>query len=119
MRYSAAKYLARIAALLPSLYSTQIVSTCLDLFGGIQDDPHVETSFGTVLDPGGNPPGGTMGFGSAETTRGEARWHGCCLAVAELARRGLIGPEHIADAVMWALKVRRCSRPSLTPGPHL
>jgi hypothetical protein len=48
-----------------------------------------------------------MGFGGAETTKGEARWHGCCLALAEMARRGLIKEdEATSQTVAWALKVR-------------
>lgn len=47
-----------------------------------------------------------MGFGGVENTKGEARWHGCCLALAEMARRGLISDEHaIKDSVYWVLRV--------------
>ena len=37
--------------------------------------------------------------------RGESRWHGVCLAVAEMARRGLVRGELVAEAVTWVLKV--------------
>jgi hypothetical protein len=51
-----------------------------------------------------------MGFGGAETVRGEARWHGVCLAVAEMARRGLLKHEAIGEAVKWVLKVSTHTR---------
>lgn len=47
-----------------------------------------------------------MGLGGDDTARGEARWHGVCLAVAEMARRGLVQDEAIDEAVQWAIKVR-------------
>lgn len=80
------------------------------LFGGTKDEPVISTDFGVVVDPGGTAStGGTMGFGGAETTRGEARWHGCCLAIAEMARRGLItDTKAISQAVDWVLKVSTC-----------
>ncbi|GFZ52002.1 hypothetical protein JCM24511_09773 [Saitozyma sp. JCM 24511] len=104
VRYSSAKYLARITGLLPAELSEQIVLATVGLFSGTEDEPVIETSFGTVVDPGGSPVGGMMGFGGAETVRGEARWHGVCLAVAEMARRGLLKHEAIGEAVKWVLK---------------
>ncbi|WWC85834.1 uncharacterized protein L201_000701 [Kwoniella dendrophila CBS 6074] len=105
VRYSSAKYLARLSSLLPASFSSQIVSAVIALFSGTDEEPVTLTSFGTVIDPGGSSTsGGTMGFGGLETTRGEARWHGVCLALAELARRGLISDEVIGDAVEWVIK---------------
>jgi len=79
----------------------------VNLFAGTEDEPVVCTDYGIVVDPGGTASsGGTMGFGGSETTRGEARWHGCCLAIAELARRGLVKEEEaIAESVNWVIKV--------------
>lgn len=103
VRYSAAKYLARIAALLPAELVEEIAGATVGLFAGTEDEPVLETSFGAVVDPGGSAAGrGTMGLGGAEASRGEARWHGVCLAVAELARRGLLSD--VAGAVPWVLK---------------
>jgi hypothetical protein len=65
----------------------------------------VETPQGLVVDPGGSAPGGIMGFGGNESVRGEARWHGVCLALAELARRGLLKGEEVRRAVEWVVKV--------------
>jgi hypothetical protein len=44
-------------------------------------------------------------LGGKEIMRGESRWHGVCLAVAEMARRGLVRGELVAEAVTWVLKV--------------
>ncbi|TXT16051.1 hypothetical protein VHUM_00554 [Vanrija humicola] len=105
VRYSSAKYLGRIAALLPPELSDQIVLATIGLFAGTDDEPVVETAFGTVVDPGGSTTsGGAMGLGGSEATRGEARWHGVCLAVAELARRGLLDADAVAEVTPWVVK---------------
>ncbi|WWC58144.1 uncharacterized protein I303_100679 [Kwoniella dejecticola CBS 10117] len=105
VRYSSAKYLARLAALLPPSFASQIVEAVTGLFAGTEEEPVTLTSFGTVIDPGGtSTSGGTMGFGGLESTRGEARWHGVCLALAEMARRGLVRDEEIGNAVKWVIK---------------
>jgi hypothetical protein len=51
-----------------------------------------------------------MGFGGAESLRGDARWHGVCLALAELARRGLVKEDVLGETVTWVLKVCRTLR---------
>ena len=106
VRYSAAKYLARITATLPLDFRDQIVSATLDLFSGTEEEPVIETPFGTIVDPGGSNSGRAMGFGGSETNRGESRWHGVCLALAELARRGLVSDDAIGETVKWVMKVR-------------
>lgn len=107
VRYSAAKYLARITAILPEGYQGQIVGATLALFGGTDDEPVMESSSGTIVDPGGSDSSGTMGFGGAESLRGDARWHGVCLALAELARRGLVSEEVLEETVTWVLKASK------------
>jgi hypothetical protein len=37
----------------------------------------------------------------------EGTWHGACLACAEIARRSLIGPEHLPQLIEWLSKVRQ------------
>ena len=109
MRYSAAKYLARLSSLLPLDFRDQVVSATIGLFAGTADEPVVETPFGTIVDPGGSEHAGSMGFGGSEPIRGEARWHGICLALAEMARRGLIREDSVSKTIRWVLKVRRTS----------
>ncbi|OXB38247.1 hypothetical protein LQV05_006482 [Cryptococcus neoformans] len=105
VRYSSAKYLSRISALLPPAFSSQIVIATIALFAGTEEEPVQFTSFGIVIDPGGSSAsGGTMGFGGSEVQRGEARWHGVCLALAEMGRRGLIQGEAVEGAVEWVVK---------------
>ncbi|GHJ90423.1 hypothetical protein NliqN6_6825 [Naganishia liquefaciens] len=91
VRYSAAKYLSRLADLLPRSLSSQIVESTISLFGGTLQDPLVETERGKVVDPGGG-------------SNGEAKWHGLCLALAEMGRRGLIENEVVDELLGWAVK---------------
>ncbi|EIW73358.1 hypothetical protein TREMEDRAFT_26174 [Tremella mesenterica DSM 1558] len=105
VRYSSAKYLARLAALLPPELAHQIVVATLELYNGTEDIPVILSYFGTIIDPGGSPSTkGTMGLGGYEMSRGEARWHGVCLASAELARRGLLKNDAISGAITWGLR---------------
>lgn len=121
VRYSCAKYLARLSSLLPPAFSEQIILATISLFAGTDDEPVIETPFGFIVDPGGTASSdGTMGFGGADTSRGEARWHGCCLAIAELARRGLVKREEaISQAVEWVLKVSDILAILLKTGSHV
>jgi hypothetical protein len=94
VRYSAAKYIARMAALLPEDWSTQIIEAIIQLYEGTESEPVVETAQGRILEPGGG-------------SRGDARWHGVCLALAETARRGLIDQERLGEMLPWVIQVRR------------
>lgn len=94
VRYSAAKYLSRLSVLLPRSMSAQIVEAVISLFAGTEDAPAVVTDKGKVLDPGGGAGPG-----------GESRWHGICLALAEMARRGIVGEEAIGSLLPWAIRV--------------
>ncbi|RXK40761.1 hypothetical protein M231_02013 [Tremella mesenterica] len=84
VRYSSAKYLARLAALLPPELAHQIVMATLELYNGTEDIPVILSDFGAIIDP--------------------ARWHGVCLASAELARRGLLKNDAISGAITWGLR---------------
>lgn len=107
VRYSAAKYLSRLSVLLPRSMSSQIVEAVISLFEGTADDPAVITDKGKVLDPGGG-----AGHG------GEGRWHGICLAIAEMARRGVVDRKAISSLLPWAIRVndtrKSCFRNWLT-----
>lgn len=92
VRYSAAKYLARLSELLPPSMSSQIVEAVTALFQGSDINPVVMTDNGKILDPGGG-------------TNGEARWHGVCLALAEMARRGLVDAQGLEGLLPWVIKV--------------
>lgn len=91
MRYSSAKYLSRLSVLLPPSMSSQIVSAVISLFAGSEVDPVVMTDKGKVVDPGGGP-------------GGEGKWHGVCLALAEMARRGLIASDHMSELLPWTIR---------------
>lgn len=85
--------MARLASVLPQDLSTQIIEAVIDLFNGTEYEPVAETDRGRILDPGGG-------------SRGDAKWHGVCLALAETARRGLIDEERLTEMLPWVIKVR-------------
>ncbi|OSD07226.1 TBCD protein [Trametes coccinea BRFM310] len=83
VRYSAAKGIARICERLPADFAGQVLDQVLHLFSihsagiaSIYDMPSI-----------------------AEST-----WHGACLACAEIARRGLIPDERLAELIEWLTK---------------
>ncbi|KAJ3175212.1 hypothetical protein HK101_010715 [Irineochytrium annulatum] len=78
VRWSAAKGIGRLSSRLPQDFATEIVSSVISLFG--------EGQPGTGID---------LTFVSDHT------WHGTCLAIAELARRGLLMPEKLAEVMPW------------------
>ena len=84
VRYSAAKGIARISERLPADFAEQVLEQVLHLFtihsiavASLYDMPSVA----------------------------EGTWHGACLACAEMARRGLIPDERLAELVGWLNKV--------------
>jgi hypothetical protein len=87
-----------LTAVLPEDFASQIVLAVIGLFQGTEEEPVVETPFGTILDPGGSS-------GPDGANKGESRWHGVCLAIAEMARRGLVKEDAVGEAVHWVLKV--------------
>ncbi|KAF8194167.1 TBCD protein, partial [Pholiota molesta] len=83
VRWSAAKGVARIAERLPKDFCNQVLETILGMFeihsvaaASLYDLPAVA----------------------------EGTWHGACLACAEIARRSLIGPEHLPQLIEWLSK---------------
>ena len=84
VRWSAAKGTARIASRLPSSFADQVLDTIIKLFSihslaaaNIYDLPAI-----------------------AEST-----WHGACLALAEMARRGLVSEDKLVEVMGWLSKV--------------
>ncbi|KAI9218453.1 armadillo-type protein [Blastocladiella britannica] len=83
VRWSAAKGVGRITARLPHEFATEIITSVLDLFN--------ENVY-----PSATSPSGLDISGVSDNT-----WHGACLALAELARRGLLLPLHLPTAIRW------------------
>ncbi|KAH7912534.1 ARM repeat-containing protein [Hygrophoropsis aurantiaca] len=83
VRWSAAKGIARLAERLPIDFSNQVLETILGLFS-------IHSIAGaTVYDM---------------PSIAEATWHGACLASAEMARRGLVLRESLAELLDWLSK---------------
>jgi len=85
VRWSAAKGVARIAQRLPKDFAGQVLETVMGLF-----EIH-SVAAATLYDL---------------PAVAEGTWHGACLACAEIARRSLVGPEHLPQLVEWLSKVR-------------
>ncbi|KAI8838863.1 tubulin folding cofactor D C terminal-domain-containing protein [Chytriomyces cf. hyalinus JEL632] len=83
VRWSAAKGVGRISGRLSQDFANEIVSSVIDLF---QED---------ILPPDS---GSTVPNLAAVS---DSTWHGACLAVAELARRGLLMPVWLEKVVPW------------------
>lgn len=86
VRYSAAKGLARLCTRLPSLFIDQVAQAVTDLFSI------------NVVDFLGNK--------EDLTNVSEHTWQGACLALAELARRGLLRSDDLGEKLVWVQKVR-------------
>ncbi|PWN43872.1 ARM repeat-containing protein [Ceraceosorus guamensis] len=84
VRYSAAKGLARICGRLPNSFSDQVADAIVDLFRI------------NVVD--------ILGEAEDLSNVSEYTWHGACLAIAELARRGLLNPEELDEKLLWVSK---------------
>ncbi|KAL6906534.1 hypothetical protein ACP4OV_004135 [Aristida adscensionis] len=82
VRWSAAKGIGRITALLTPALSEEVISSILQLFS-----------------PG----------------EGDGSWHGGCLALAELARRGLLLPSSFPDVIPFIIKALHYD---VRRGPH-
>jgi hypothetical protein len=81
IRWSAAKYIARIASRVPDEFCDQLLDAVLDLY----TLHYVE---GEDMSP-------TM----------EPSWHGATLACAEFARQGLVSATKVPIVLHWVLKV--------------
>ncbi|RKO90123.1 tubulin folding cofactor D C terminal-domain-containing protein [Blyttiomyces helicus] len=86
VRWSSAKGVGRIANRLPQDLARDVILSVLSLF---EED--------TVADPDA-PDGIDLSQVSDYT------WHGACLALAELARHGLLLPDMLVDTVPWIMR---------------
>ncbi|KAJ3112039.1 hypothetical protein HK100_002466 [Physocladia obscura] len=82
VRWSAAKGVGRISARLPQEFATEVVASVINLF------------YEDIL-PSVDPSSSLLNL----TAVSDSTWHGACLAVAELARRGLLMPEWLEKVV--------------------
>ena len=84
VRWSAAKAVARISERLPPDFARQVLDNVVNLFS-----IHSMTA-ATIYDM---------------PSTAEGTWHGACLACAEMARRGLVEDDALADLIDWQCKV--------------
>jgi tubulin-specific chaperone D len=87
VRWSAAKCISRLSSHLPLAFADQIAEAVIAIFSR------------DVLPI----PGSTTAVDL--TAVKEGAWHGACLAVAELARRGVLTRERLDELVPWLLRV--------------
>ncbi len=80
MRWSAAKGVGRITERLPKELAQDVVDSLIDMF---EEDAKVSAD---DIDVSG---------------ASDANWHGSCLALAELAKRGLLLPEKLVLVMPW------------------
>jgi hypothetical protein len=86
VRWSAAKYIARIAERLPRDYSDQITDAVLELFS--RDT--LPSAEGEEVNISGVS---------------EATWQGACLAIAESIRRGTSEADRLPSVMPWIVQV--------------
>lgn len=84
VRYSAAKGISRICCRLPTDFIDQVADEITSLFAV------------NVAD--------FLGKGEDLSNVSEFTWQGCCLALAELARRGLLQGESVGEKLAWVEK---------------
>lgn len=84
VRYSAAKGLARVCDRLPTSFLDQVVEAIISLFQ--INIPNLDA--------------GTLDLSAVS----EHTWQGTCMALAELARRGLLFANTLAEALPWMLR---------------
>jgi hypothetical protein len=85
VRWSAAKGIGRITQRLPRELAEDVVGSLLELF-----------EENTLL----NKSSGALDLSAVS----DHTWHGASLAVAELARRGLLLPERLEETIPWIIK---------------
>ncbi|KAI7830495.1 tubulin folding cofactor D C terminal-domain-containing protein [Gamsiella multidivaricata] len=87
VRWSAAKGMGRISNRLPKDMADDVVGSIFELFSeDVFELPNGEPDVSSVS---------------------EHTWHGACLAVAELSRRGLLLPHRLAELIPWIILALR------------
>jgi hypothetical protein len=84
VRYSAAKGLSRLCSRLPTSFVEQVSDAMIDMFSVNIPD--------------------FMGDKKDLSNVSEFTWQGCCLALAELARRGLLSGKDLSEKLEWVEK---------------
>lgn len=86
VRWSSAKGIGRICTRIPREVVDDIIASILEITSS--DVEHTDSIINCDV-----------------SCASECSWHGSSLALAELARRGLLLPEKLYDAVPWMLRV--------------
>ena len=101
VRWSSSKGIGRITQRLPKDLGQDIVNSIVDLFS-------INTFINSRMD---------MDISNCS----DQTWHGACLALAELARRGLMLPDKLPEVIMWVQKALKFDqrRGSNSVGSHV
>ncbi|KAK0550607.1 hypothetical protein OC845_002561 [Tilletia horrida] len=103
VRYSAAKGIARLCERLPPSFVTQLTDAIRSLFAINVIEPRPsDGQFNTVDSASGL----NFDFSSSPdlSNASEHTWQGACMAVAELARRGLLPADELDETMKWILR---------------
>ncbi|KAJ1534009.1 hypothetical protein HK096_004470, partial [Nowakowskiella sp. JEL0078] len=92
VRWSSAKGLGRLAERLPKDLAQDVIGSVIELF---KEDTFPITEQSTLLSRANE---------IDLTSVSDSSWHGACLAIAEMAGRGLLLPERLDEVVPWILK---------------
>ncbi|CAG8754985.1 3398_t:CDS:10 [Cetraspora pellucida] len=100
VRWSAAKGIGRIAQRLPQELADDVIGSLFELFSENTYKNNDILELSAVSDH---------------------TWHGVCLAIAELARRGLLLPERLSEVIPWVTKALKFDqkRGSHSIGAHV
>jgi HEAT repeat protein len=98
VRWSAAKGVGRITQRLPQELAEDVIGSLLELF---EENTFINKSNQLDL-----------------SAVSDHTWHGASLAIAELARRGLLLPERLEETIPWIVKVNKDTRLSLAINTH-
>lgn len=91
VRWTSAKGIGRLCSRLSLEYADQIVTCVIDLLQENVEIKHCDTMIESLR------------YADISLTN-EGTWHGSCLALAELIRRGLLLPDRLYDAIPWLLR---------------